>query len=81
VATPGQALGQRRASPLLTCSLADFQQEHQAGVIAQQGRQNLQHHRLRWLCNPVGGAERYEQAFVMKFVKIKLLFGKRFCCQ
>jgi hypothetical protein len=81
VATPGQAIGQRRYPPLLTCSLTCFQQEHQAGVIAQKGRQALQHDRARRLCDLVGGSERYQQAFVMKFVKIKLLFGKRFCCQ
>jgi hypothetical protein len=81
VATLGQAIGQRPDPPLLTWSLGCFQQEHQTGVIAQQGRQDLQHDRSRRLCDPVGGAERYQQAFVMKFVKIKFLLGKRFCRQ
>jgi hypothetical protein len=81
VATPGQAPGQRHGSPLLTYSLAGFQQEHQAGVIAQKGRQDLQHDRLRRLCDPVSESERYQQAFVMKFVKIKFLLGKRVCRQ
>jgi len=81
VATPGQAIGQRHDSPLLSWSPACFQQEHQARVIAQQGHQDFQHDRSRRLCDPVGGSERYQQAFIMKFVKIKFLLGKRFCRQ
>ena len=81
VSTPSQLVGQRGDPPLLACSRVRFQQEHQAGVIAQEGCQHLYHCRPRRLSNPVGGAERHEQAFVMKFVEIKLLLGKRLCRQ
>src|SRR5262249_56032803 len=46
-----------------------------------EGRQHLHHCRPLGLSDPVGGSQRKDQAFFMKFVEIKLLLGKRLCRQ
>ena len=71
MAIPGQTVGQRCDPSPLIWRLVRFQQQHQARVIAQKGRQDLPHSRSRRVSAPIGDSERYQQAFIMKFVEIK----------